>query len=124
MYCIYLNRDVYETVIAKPINSFIEGFNATLFAYGMTGSGKTYTVFGCDPDMQTTAETECKLGLVPRCFIEIFERVSESSHVKKFSIEISCTEVYNVKYIHIRTYIHTFYVTTDHFARFAKSRKQ
>ncbi len=31
----------------KPmINNIINGFNATIFAYGMTGAGKTYTMLG------------------------------------------------------------------------------
>jgi kinesin family protein 5 len=29
-----------------PINNVLKGFNSTVFIYGMTGSGKTYTMFG------------------------------------------------------------------------------
>jgi len=28
------------------MDNIINGYNATVFAYGMTGSGKTYTMFG------------------------------------------------------------------------------
>jgi type II secretory ATPase GspE/PulE/Tfp pilus assembly ATPase PilB-like protein len=36
-------------VVGKEItDQFMEGYNGTIFAYGSTGSGKTYTMFGSD----------------------------------------------------------------------------
>jgi type IV secretory pathway ATPase VirB11/archaellum biosynthesis ATPase len=32
----------------EAASTFLEGYNATIFAYGSTGSGKTYTMFGND----------------------------------------------------------------------------
>jgi len=38
--------------IAKPIaDSCLQGYNGTIFAYGQTGAGKTYTIQG--PGLQT-----------------------------------------------------------------------
>ena len=37
---------VYEKTCSHLISSVIKGFNATVFAYGTTGSGKTYTMTG------------------------------------------------------------------------------
>lgn len=47
-------------------DKFIEGYNGTIFAYGSTGSGKTYTMFGQDD------------GLVPKVVDEIFSRLNST----------------------------------------------
>jgi kinesin family protein 3/17 len=37
---------VYETTAKPAVTSVLEGYNATIFAYGQTGTGKTYTMEG------------------------------------------------------------------------------
>ena len=39
-------HDVYNKTTEPLIRSVLEGYNATVFAYGATGSGKTYTMVG------------------------------------------------------------------------------
>lgn len=39
-------KDVYEQAIVPIVNEVLEGFNCTIFAYGQTGTGKTYTMEG------------------------------------------------------------------------------
>lgn len=39
-------RDLYEQAIVPIVNEVLEGFNCTIFAYGQTGTGKTYTMEG------------------------------------------------------------------------------
>lgn len=39
-------QEVYENTCSHLINSVVRGFNACVFAYGTTGSGKTYTMTG------------------------------------------------------------------------------
>ena len=41
--------NVYK-LVSKEINSFLSGMNSTIFAYGQTGAGKTYTMIGECPD--------------------------------------------------------------------------
>ena len=38
--------DVYDTAAKPIIDSVLEGFNGTIFAYGQTSSGKTHTMLG------------------------------------------------------------------------------
>lgn len=46
-------KDLYEQAVVPIVNEVLEGFNCTIFAYGQTGTGKTYTMEG-----------ECKRGKV------------------------------------------------------------
>lgn len=40
------NRDVYEQTARKVVLSALDGVNGTIFVYGQTGTGKTYTMMG------------------------------------------------------------------------------
>lgn len=41
------NNEVFDYIMKEDIrHSLFEGFNCTCFVYGMTGAGKTYTMFG------------------------------------------------------------------------------
>ena len=54
--------------MVKPaVQAVLSGFNATVFAYGQTGTGKTYTMQGEDKDKE-------KMGMAPRAVYEIFEK--------------------------------------------------
>lgn len=41
-------QDVYNNSAKDVVESAMAGYNGTLFAYGQTASGKTYTMFGTD----------------------------------------------------------------------------
>jgi kinesin family protein 3/17 len=38
--------DIYEETVRFLVTSVLDGFNGTIFAYGQTGTGKTYTMEG------------------------------------------------------------------------------
>jgi centromeric protein E len=40
------NRDIYEQTVKKVVLTSLHGINATVFVYGQTGTGKTYTIMG------------------------------------------------------------------------------
>ncbi len=44
------NQMVYERVGRPAFENILEGFNSTVFAYGMTGAGKSHTMFGTAQD--------------------------------------------------------------------------
>ncbi|KFK35576.1 hypothetical protein AALP_AA4G008700 [Arabis alpina] len=68
--------------IEPVIKSVIDGYNACIFAYGQTGTGKTFT-------MEGTPESP---GIVPRAIKGLFKRVEESNHM--FVINFSMLEIY------------------------------
>lgn len=37
---------IYEDAFRELVDSVLDGFNGTIFAYGQTGTGKTYTMEG------------------------------------------------------------------------------
>lgn len=69
---------MYDHVGSSLVAKFMEGYNTTIFAYGSTGSGKTYTMFGSALD-----------GVVPRAISDIFARKNDS-----FELSCSMLEIY------------------------------
>ena len=66
------------------MDGIIEGFNATVFAYGATGAGKTYTMLG----------TQSEKGIMPRAVSDLFKMLQIFKN-KEFKIQISYIEIYN-----------------------------
>lgn len=62
--------------------NFCEG---TVFAYGQTSSGKTYTMMG----------TEQSMGIIPRAVNEVFSYIAETSDQREFLLRVSYLEIYN-----------------------------
>ena len=63
------------------------GYNGTIFAYGQSGSGKTYTMYGDNIfDNQ-------KKGIIPRILNEIFDRMEKIDDVD-FTVKLSVLEIY------------------------------
>lgn len=62
-------QEVYETVVKPIVNEAINGFNCTVFAYGPTGTGKTYTMEGDLSNNETW-------GMIPRAAKNIFDNLS------------------------------------------------
>jgi hypothetical protein len=79
---------VYETTAKEAVLSTLEGYNATILAYGQTGTGKTYTMEGFD-DAQNR-------GIIPRAVEELFDyihNVADSSI--RFLVRASFLQIYN-----------------------------
>lgn len=78
------NFDLYNATVAPLIPGLLQGYNATVFAYGATGSGKTYTMVGSKADK----------GLMVLSLEEIFWRI-QADNEYKFDVVCSYLEVYN-----------------------------
>jgi kinesin family protein 5 len=79
-------------VAARPIiDSVLEGFNGTIFAYGQTSSGKTHTMQGPNID---NVELQ---GIIPRMVRTVFNRIETSSENNEFAVKVSMCEIYNEK---------------------------
>uniref|UniRef100_A0A8C3XIU2 Kinesin-like protein n=1 Tax=Chelydra serpentina TaxID=8475 RepID=A0A8C3XIU2_CHESE len=86
--------EVYRNVVCPILDEVIMGYNCTVFAYGQTGTGKTFTMEGeRSPDEEYTWEEDPLAGIIPRTLHQIFEKLSENG--TEFSVKVSLLEIYN-----------------------------
>ena len=70
-------RALYDEVAYPLVESVIQGYNGTIFAYGQTGCGKTWTMTGPQKEDDDDNEIDPLLqGIVPNSFDHIFESVA------------------------------------------------
>ncbi|XP_067655416.1 osmotic avoidance abnormal protein 3-like [Haliotis asinina] len=80
-------EQIYNDIAYPLVEGVTEGYNGTIFAYGQTGCGKSFTMQGItDPPTQR--------GIIPRAFDHVFETVSVTE-ATKFLIHASYLEIYN-----------------------------
>ncbi|XP_058010379.1 kinesin-like protein KIN-8B isoform X2 [Hevea brasiliensis] len=79
------NLDVYKRGISSIVSGVVQGLNATIFAYGSTGSGKTYTMVGTQEDP----------GLMVLSLHTIFALIKKDKSSDEFEVSCSYLEVYN-----------------------------
>jgi len=98
---------VFES--AKPsVEAVLEGFNATIFAYGQTGTGKTYTMMGLDADVMENAGVSCAsfdpitMGIIPRSMEHLFYTLNNTT--KHYTCTCSYLEIYNEKIFDLLDY--------------------
>ncbi|OAA62883.1 kinesin [Niveomyces insectorum RCEF 264] len=77
--------DVYEGTTKNLLDSVLDGYNATVFAYGATGCGKTHTITG----------TAQQPGIIFLTMQELFEKINERSDDKITELTLSYLEIYN-----------------------------
>nr|CAD7407179.1 unnamed protein product [Timema cristinae] len=90
--------DVYKTVLNPLIDEVLAGYNCTVFAYGQTGTGKTYTMEGertNDPAIPWDADPLS--GLIPRSLSHLFDELRRLQ--AEFTVRVSYLELYNEELI-------------------------
>ncbi|XP_066158508.1 kinesin-like protein KIF3A [Euwallacea fornicatus] len=80
--------DVYRLAAAPLVEQVFDGYNGTIFAYGQTGTGKTYTMTGNYeiPDVR---------GIIPNTFTHIFTQIANASEDRSFIVKVTYLEIYN-----------------------------
>ncbi|CAF0714801.1 unnamed protein product [Brachionus calyciflorus] len=78
-------QDVFEKTTKALLPGVLNGYNATVFAYGATGAGKTYTMLG----------TEQEPGIMFRTLHELFIEISKTSEDLMYQVSMSYLEIYN-----------------------------
>ncbi|GAA5938927.1 hypothetical protein JCM3775_003169 [Rhodotorula graminis] len=86
------DQGMLYTDVAKPIlQQVLQGYNCTIFAYGQTGTGKTYTMEGNLSPYHGTFHPDA--GIIPRTLYSLFDRLVESKC--EYSVRCSFIELYN-----------------------------
>ncbi|XP_070616342.1 kinesin-like protein KIF19 [Erythrolamprus reginae] len=78
-------EEVYLSTTKSLIEGVISGYNATVFAYGPTGAGKTYTMLGTDSEP----------GIYIRTLHDLFQAIESTGDDQNYSVCMSYLEVYN-----------------------------
>ncbi|XP_016007191.2 kinesin-like protein KIF21A isoform X12 [Rousettus aegyptiacus] len=92
-------EQIYTQCIEKLIEGCFEGYNATVFAYGQTGAGKTYTM-GTGFDVNIIEEEQ---GIISRAVKHLFKSIEEKKHTAiksglpppDFKVNAQFLELYN-----------------------------
>ena len=72
----------------KVLDKAWEGLNTTLFAYGQTGAGKSYSIFGYGENK----------GIIPNVATEMFNRIGNSTgDGTTFQVTVQMVEIYMEK---------------------------
>ena len=79
------NYGIFQASFKPLIDAVLEGFNSTIFAYGQTGAGKTWTMGGNKEEP----------GAIPNSFKHLFDAINSSSSNQNFLVIGSYLELYN-----------------------------
>ncbi|RYP54174.1 hypothetical protein DL768_000953 [Monosporascus sp. mg162] len=80
------NGRVYDHIAKRLVRRVMEGYHGTVFAYGMTGTGKTFSMQG----------TQSSPGVIPLAITDIFSYIRETPS-REFLLRVSYLEIYNEK---------------------------
>eukprot|EP00049_Salpingoeca_infusionum_P014338 m.267975 g.267975 ORF g.267975 m.267975 type:complete len:780 (-) comp15648_c1_seq1:308-2647(-) len=81
-----VQQDVYQEQALPIVDSVLEGFNGTIFAYGQTGTGKTFTMTG-----EPTPEQR---GIIPNSFHHIFSAIEREGQGRQYLVRAGYLEIY------------------------------
>nr|VDD43226.1 unnamed protein product [Brassica oleracea] len=77
-------RRVYDTAAQQVVSGAMSGINGTVFAYGVTSSGKTHTMHG----------EQRSPGIIPLAVKDVFSIIQETPE-REFLLRVSYLEIYN-----------------------------
>ena len=92
------NQEAIWDYVSDSVNSFVQGYNVSLLAYGQSGAGKSYTMGTASPGAQMNPQgtgmvvsagptdsgswlTNCLIGIVPRAAAALFEKLGAGSPI-------------------------------------------
>ncbi|KAK9730619.1 Kinesin motor domain [Popillia japonica] len=78
-------QSIYDETVRPLVASVLEGYNGCVFAYGQTGTGKTFTMEGEDDDDNR--------GVIPRAFEQIWSHINRTTGVE-FLVSVRYLEIY------------------------------
>uniref|UniRef100_A0A8D0ENZ0 Kinesin-like protein n=1 Tax=Strix occidentalis caurina TaxID=311401 RepID=A0A8D0ENZ0_STROC len=78
-------EEVFQHTTHELLDSVLNGYNCSVFAYGATGAGKTYTMLGSDKSP----------GIMYLTMVELYKRIEARKEEKSCEVLVSYQEVYN-----------------------------
>ncbi|PKA46272.1 125 kDa kinesin-related protein [Apostasia shenzhenica] len=87
-----LQKDLFDHCICPIVKEVLEGYNCTIFAYGQTGTGKTYTMEGAG-NKSKNGDFGSEAGVIPRSVRRIFDTLEEQN--MEYCMKVTFLELYN-----------------------------
>ncbi|KAL7733782.1 hypothetical protein ACLKA6_011505 [Drosophila palustris] len=87
------NEDLFMECTAPLVDAVLDGYNCSVFVYGATGAGKTFTMLGSD---------NCP-GITFLTMRDLFEKIQNQQDTRKFDVGVSYLEVYNEQVMNLLT---------------------
>uniref|UniRef100_A0A182NL95 Kinesin-like protein n=1 Tax=Anopheles dirus TaxID=7168 RepID=A0A182NL95_9DIPT len=88
-------ENIYSDICYSLVESVLEGYNATIFAYGQTGCGKSHTMQGTTYNLSAADPNNANnIGIIPRSFEHIFEAIALANEMR-YLVLVSYLEIYN-----------------------------
>ncbi|KXZ55756.1 FLA8 protein [Gonium pectorale] len=84
---------LYKQAIIPIVQEVMEGFNCTIFAYGQTGTGKTYTMEGGPRRSDDGKSLSAEAGVIPRSIKQIFDHIEANN--TDSTVKVTFLELYN-----------------------------
>ncbi|XP_055984300.1 kinesin-like protein KIF19 [Sorex fumeus] len=78
-------EDVYRATTQHLVEGVVSGYNATVFAYGPSGAGKTYSMLGMDAEP----------GIYLQALRDLFRAIEDTRDNMDYSVSMSYLEIYN-----------------------------
>ena len=80
----HTNQDIFSSVVENVVSSSMKGYHGSVFSYGQTSSGKTFTMNG----------NAAQPGVIPQAIRQVFDEY-KSFPSREFLLRVSYLEVYN-----------------------------
>mmetsp|Transcript_131784 Transcript_131784/g.328642 ORF Transcript_131784/g.328642 Transcript_131784/m.328642 type:complete len:978 (-) Transcript_131784:276-3209(-) len=102
-------EDVFDSM-KDLVQSAVDGSNVTVFAYGQTGAGKTFTMYGPPPEKPRpkggiakgpagASTLQAASGICPRATDEVFRIIGRNKARFEFRVSLSMVELYRQHFI-------------------------
>eukprot|EP01063_Lacrimia_lanifica_P010926 TRINITY_DN1768_c1_g3_i1.p1 TRINITY_DN1768_c1_g3~~TRINITY_DN1768_c1_g3_i1.p1 ORF type:complete len:1110 (+),score=579.53 TRINITY_DN1768_c1_g3_i1:108-3437(+) len=84
----FTQQNIFKAEVLPLVQSVLDGYNSTVFAYGQSGSGKTFTMTGRPGSVHA--------GMMPHALEAIFEGIKKlESPQKSYRVKVQYLELYN-----------------------------
>ena len=87
-------RDVYDAMAQGIVESAVTGVNETIFAYGQTSSGKTFTMQGCGAIIEGLNADDNDRGILQMAAADMFQKIAHQPN-RVFLVRANYLEIYN-----------------------------
>ncbi|WFD35465.1 hypothetical protein MCUN1_002319 [Malassezia cuniculi] len=81
------NAEVYTSLARPLVQSVLGGYDAMIFAYGQTASGKTFTLSGDEDGLEP--------GIIVRAVSDVFQGIRQGSTAREYLVRVSYLEIWN-----------------------------